>query len=65
MSVRRSIVWVVSTVTGAAAVGGVLIVFSTTLAKFSFANALLVFLSIGSLAFIWLDSILRTQYLRS
>ena len=65
MSVRRSIVWVVSTVTGAAAVGGVLIAFSTTLEKFSFANALLVFLSIGSLAFIWLDSILRTQYLRS
>lgn len=65
MSVRRTIVWVVSGLTGTAAVGGVLIVFSTTLAKFSFANALLVFLSIGSLAFIWLDFILRTQYLRS
>ena len=65
MSIRRTIVWIVSTLTGAAAVGGVLIVFSTTLPKFSYANALLVFLSIGSLAFIWLDFILRTQYLRS
>jgi hypothetical protein len=65
MSIRRTIVWIVSALTGAAAVGGVLIAFSTTLAKFSTANALLVFLSIGSLAFIWLDFILRTQYLRS
>ena len=65
MSIRRTIVWIVSTLAGAAAVGGVLIAFSTTLAKFSTANALLVFLSIGSLAFIWLDFVLRTQYLRS
>jgi hypothetical protein len=65
MKVRRAIVWVISLGVGAASVVGVLLAFGTTLTKFSYANALLVFLSIGSLAFIWLDFILRTQYLRS
>jgi hypothetical protein len=65
MTVRRSIVWTASMIAGAASVVAVLLFFGTTLAKFSVANALLVFLSIGSLAFIWLDFILRTRYLRS
>ncbi len=65
MSARRTIVWILSVGAGAASVAGVLMVFGTTLTKFSMTNALLVFLSIGSLAFIWLDFILRTQYLRS
>ena len=65
MSVRRIIVWIVSVGAGAVSVAGVLMVFGTTLTKFSFTNALLVFLSIGSLAFIWLDFVLRTRYLRS
>ncbi len=65
MTVRRTIVWIASTITGAASVGAVLLVFGTSLQKFSVANGLLVFLSIGSLAFIWLDFIFRTHYLRS
>ncbi|HSB90858.1 MAG TPA: hypothetical protein VLD63_12625 [Anaerolineales bacterium] len=64
MKVRRAIVWVISLGVGTASVVGVLLAFGTTLPKFSYSNALLVFLSIGSLAFIWLDFILRTQYLR-
>jgi hypothetical protein len=39
--------------------------FDTTLERFAPGNALLVFLSMGSLAFIWLDFLLRTDYLRS
>jgi hypothetical protein len=65
MIARRVIVWILSTLAGAASVAGTLLVFGTTLEKFSFTNALLVFVSIGSLAFIWLDFVLRTQYLRS
>jgi hypothetical protein len=65
MSVRRTIVWILSAGAGALSVAGVLVVFGTTLTKFSMTNALLVFLSIGSLVFIWLDFILRTQYLRN
>ena len=44
---------------------GIILIFGTTFDKFSLANAVLVFLSTGSIAFIWLDYILRTQYLRS
>jgi hypothetical protein len=65
MTVRRTIVWIASTFAGAASVVGALLLFNTTLDKFSVANALLVFLSIGSLAFIWLDFVFRTEYLRS
>ena len=42
----------------------ILLVFQTTMDKFSVSNALLVFLSFGSLAFIWLDLLLATNYLR-
>ncbi|HET7010843.1 MAG TPA: hypothetical protein VFI11_08725 [Anaerolineales bacterium] len=65
MNLRRTIVWIASALAGAASVVGVLLVFGTTLEKFSTVNALLVFLSMGSLTFIWLDFIFRTQYLRS
>ncbi len=65
MIVRRSVVWLVSVGFGAACVLGALRLFDTTLDKFSLSNALLVFLSMGALAFIWLDFIFRTQYLRS
>ena len=64
MTVRRTIVWIASTLAGLACVVAVLLVFATTLEKFSVANALLVFLSMGSLVFIWLDFVLRTEYLR-
>ncbi|MGA9532370.1 MAG: hypothetical protein WBR18_06605 [Anaerolineales bacterium] len=65
MTVRRSIVWVISVVFGVAVTYGTIAFFGTTLARFSISNALLVFFSIGSLAFIWLDFILRTQYLHN
>ncbi len=66
MKTRRAIVWILSTVTGlAASYITVAILFNTTLEKFSTSNAVLVFLSIGALVFIWLDFILQTKYLRS
>lgn len=66
MTTRRAIVWILSAVAGlAAAYGTVFVLFNTTLEKFSMSNAVLVFLSIGALVFIWLDFILQTKYLRS
>lgn len=65
MVVRRMVVWVISLGFGAACVFGALTLFNTTFEKFALSNALLVFLSMGALAFIWLDFIFRTDYLRS
>ena len=65
MNVRRVVVWLVSVGFGAACVLGALRLFDTTLEKFALSNALLVFLSMGALAFIWLDFVFRTNYLRS
>ena len=65
MNFRRTLLWVISAVIGVVSTAGVILLFGTTLDKFSTANTVLVFLSTGSIAFIWLDYILRTQYLRS
>ncbi len=65
MNVRRVTVWVVSLAFGLASVLGVLRLFDTSLERFALSNALLIFLSMGSLAFIWLDFVFRTNYLRS
>ncbi len=65
MNVRRAIVWIFSGIFGLVMVAGVILFFGTTLDKFSMVNASLVFLSFGALAFIWLDLILSTQYLRN
>jgi hypothetical protein len=65
MNARRVIVWVASIVFGLVSAAGVILAFQTTLDKFSVANAFLVFASFAALAFIWLDWILHTQYLRS
>lgn len=65
MKVRRAIVWVASIVFGLVTAAGVILAFGTTLEKFSTVNAALVAVSFAALAFIWLDFILRTQYLRS
>jgi hypothetical protein len=65
MKIRRAIVWGVSLVVGLAATVGAIAVFQTTLDKFSMSNALLICLAFGSLAFIWLDYLLKTEYLRS
>jgi hypothetical protein len=65
MNVRRAIVWIASVVFGLVNAAGVILVFGTTLEKFSAVNAFLVFISFAALAFIWLDFIFRTKYLRS
>jgi hypothetical protein len=65
MAARRVVVWVISAGFGAICVLAALRLFGTTLDKFAPGNALLVFLSMGALAFIWLDFIFRTNFLRS
>ena len=65
MAARRIVVWGISAAFGAICVLAALRLFGTTLDKFAPGNALLVFLSMGSLAFIWLDFIFRTDFLRS
>jgi hypothetical protein len=65
MSARRVLVWGASILFGLLSAAGVLLAFQTTLDKFSVVNAFLVFASFAALAFIWLDWILHTQYLRS
>lgn len=39
--------------------------FGTTPEKFAYSNVLLLFLSFGGIAFIWLDYLLGTQFLKS
>lgn len=65
MTARRAIVWTFSIVTGIVSTVVTILIFNTTLDKFTIGNAILVFASTGSIVFIWLDYILRTQYLRS
>jgi hypothetical protein len=65
MRARRTIVWTIAILFGAATAVGTIAFFNTTIDKFSISNTILVFLSMGSLAFIWLDFILRTEYLRN
>ena len=64
MNARRIVVWAVSLVFGLLITIGIIVLFGTTLEKFSIANAILVFVSSAGIAFIWLDYLLRTQYLR-
>ncbi len=65
MKLRRVTVWLFSVGFGLASVLGALRLFDTSLEKFALSNALLIFLSMGALAFIWLDFVFRTEYLRS
>lgn len=65
MRTRRTIVWIVSAIVGLVSSAGVILLFGTTLQRFTVVNALLVFLGMGSIAFIWLDWILRTKFLQT
>ncbi|MGD2057526.1 MAG: hypothetical protein PVF85_00490 [Anaerolineales bacterium] len=65
MTARRVINWVFSLSAGLIGTVITIQLFNTTLDKFSIANAILVFLSISAIAFIWLDFILRTNYLKN
>jgi hypothetical protein len=62
---KRIAVWTLSVLAGAASATGVILFFNTSLERFSFSNALLIFLAIGSLVFIWLDYFLKTEYIRT
>jgi hypothetical protein len=64
MTARRTVVWISSTLFGILSTAGTILIFGTTVEKFSFSNTILVFLAAGSLAFIWLDYFLQTNYLR-
>jgi hypothetical protein len=65
MTARRVIVWAISIVVGLVAAVGTIMAFGTTLEKFTLGNAILVFVSSGSIFFIWLDYLFKTNYLRS
>lgn len=70
IGIRRSIVWVVSIVFGVAASAGVIVFFHSDLSEFTVGLfpgdlPLVLLLSFAGLAFIWLDFIFKTEYLRS
>lgn len=71
MKTRRSILWVVSIGFGLVSTAGTIIIFGSDLNRFwtnfLFIGDLPLLLLIGyfSLAFIWLDLILQTQYLKN
>lgn len=65
MKTRRTIVWLLALLVGAVSSVATILLFGTTLERFTLINAVLVFLGVGSIAFIWLDWILRTRFLES
>jgi hypothetical protein len=64
MTVRRFAVWIVSAALGIVGAVGMAFAFVTTFERFSYATVFLVFISLASLASIWLDHSLKTRYLR-
>jgi hypothetical protein len=70
LNIRRTIVWVASSIFGIVASAGLIFYFHSNLSEFTVGLfpgdlPLVLVLSFASLAFIWLDFILRTEYLRS
>ena len=71
MKIRRIILWIVAIGFGVVSTAGTIIIFGSDLNRFwtnfLFIGDLPLLLLIGyfSLAFIWLDLILQTQYLRN
>lgn len=65
MRFRRIIVWITSVIIGFVAAYLTIVLFETTLERFTLAGAVLMALSVGSVIFIWLDLILRTNYLKT
>ena len=65
MAARRVISWVISLSVGLISTIVIIQLFNTTLEKFTLGNAIMVFLSTAAIVFIWLDFILKTNYLRS
>ncbi|MBI4769863.1 MAG: hypothetical protein HY784_05465 [Chloroflexi bacterium] len=74
MTAKRAAVWVLAALFGAAVtalviyphitLGPLTIGFGTTAQKFAYSNVLLMFVSMGGLAFIWLDYLLGANYLK-
>lgn len=74
MNVKRALVWTISAVFGVVTTAGIIfpsiplgpitIGFGTSLEKFQTWNVILLFLSMAAIAFIWLDYILKTDYLK-
>ena len=73
MATKRVIVWVGSTLFGLGASALIIVAFGTTFEKFVYAmnvplipslNGWLLFLSLAFLAFIWLDLLFKTNYLK-
>lgn len=71
MTIRRTALWIASIGFGVVSTAGTIIVFGSDLNRF-WTNFLfvgdlpiLLLIGFGSLAFIWLDLILQTQYLRN
>ena len=70
MKTRRLIVWVIAALFGLAATTITILVFNVSLDKFTTGLIigdlpLTLFVGYASLAFIWLDYLFRTEYLRS
>lgn len=66
MDFKRLLVIALSLIVGMAVTAAVIYLgFQTTPEKFAYSNVLLLTLSVGGIAFIWLDYFLGTQFLKS
>ncbi|NIM93144.1 MAG: hypothetical protein GTO18_05470 [Anaerolineales bacterium] len=65
MTIRRAIVWILSIIFGLICAVATILLFDTTIEKFSIPSTFLIFISFASFAFIWLDFFLSTNYLRT
>lgn len=66
MQIKRIIVVVVSLILGVLVTGAVIYLgFGTTPERFAYSNVVLLTISIAGIAFIWLDYLLGTQFLKS
>ena len=64
MVARRIVLTVISTLVGLAGTAGVLLLFRTDPAHFAWSNTILLFISFGVFAGIWLDYFLGTNFLK-
>lgn len=66
MQIKRLIVLAVSIVIGVLITGAIIYLgFGTTPERFAYSNVVLLTIAIGGIAFIWLDYLLGTQFLKS
>ncbi|OGO17316.1 MAG: hypothetical protein A2Z14_17485 [Chloroflexi bacterium RBG_16_48_8] len=62
MSIRRIIVWIISSIFGIISASVTLRIFSKSTSHLPFISTILIFLTFSSLAFIWLDFFFKTKY---